>query len=70
MLAFQLRPASNWTWVLFSGIATIILGILIWSQWPFNAPWVLGLLTGISFFSTGIWKVMFSLAARSAINET
>ena len=70
ILAFQLRPASNWSWVLFSGIVTIILGILIWSQWPFNAPWVLGLLTGISFLSTGIWKVMFSLAARRAINET
>lgn len=69
MLAFQFRPASNWSSVLFSGIATIILGILIWSQWTFNAPSVLGLLTGISFLSTGIWKVMFSLAARRAINE-
>lgn len=69
-LAFQLRPASNWSWVLVSGIATIILGILIWSQWPFNAPWVLGLLTGISFLSTGIWKVMLSLAARNVINQT
>lgn len=66
-LAFQLRSVGNWSWVLFSGIITIILGILIWSHWPFDAPWVLGWLTGISFLSTGIWQVMFSLADRRTV---
>ncbi|WP_319423463.1 HdeD family acid-resistance protein [Pleurocapsa sp. FMAR1] len=30
--AFQLRPLPKWDWILFNGIVSIILGILIWSQ--------------------------------------
>lgn len=70
IMAFQMRPASNWGWVLFSGVSGIILGILIWSQWPFNAPWVVGLLVGISLFFDGLWIIMFSAASsRIALQE-
>jgi uncharacterized membrane protein HdeD (DUF308 family) len=67
-MAFQLRPAPNWGWVLLSGVSGIILRILIWNQWPFNAPWVVGLLVGTSLLFDGLWIIMFSLAARTTLN--
>lgn len=69
ILAFQLRPRSNRVWVLFSGFATIILGIFIWSEWPFSTPGLLALLPGISFFTTGIWTLMLSLTSSKTLNQ-
>jgi uncharacterized membrane protein HdeD (DUF308 family) len=70
VLAFQLRPVSpSWGWVLADGLLTLLFGILIWRQWPVSAGWVIGLLIGISIISSGISRVMLSLAARSVISE-
>jgi len=68
VVAFQLRPRDGWGWTLFSGIVTVILGILIGSQWPFNAAWLLGLLVGISLLVSGIWTVMYAVALRRSLN--
>ncbi|MEH2162501.1 MAG: HdeD family acid-resistance protein [Nostoc sp.] len=68
ILAFQLRPQQNWTWILSNGIITLVLGAMIWFQWPFNAPWLLGTLVGISIIFSGISRVMLSLNARSTSN--
>lgn len=68
ILAFRLRPQQNWAWVLGDGIITLLLGGIIWFQWPFDAPWLIGTLVGVSVLSTGISRVMLSLNARSALN--
>jgi uncharacterized membrane protein HdeD (DUF308 family) len=52
ILAFRLRPQQNWTWVLGDGIITLLLGAMIWFQWPFDAPWVIGTLVGVSIHSS------------------
>ncbi|PMB45974.1 hypothetical protein CEN39_26420 [Fischerella thermalis CCMEE 5201] len=70
ILAFKLRPQQNWTWVLTDGIITLILGAMIWFQWPFNAPWLLGTLLGASVLFTGVSRVMLSLNGRSALNPS
>jgi uncharacterized membrane protein HdeD (DUF308 family) len=70
ILAFKLRPQQNWTWVLTDGIITLILGGMIWFQWPFNAPWLLGTLVGASVLFTGVSRVMLSLNGRSALNPS
>ncbi|MHC5745229.1 MAG: HdeD family acid-resistance protein [Nostoc sp.] len=68
ILAFRLRPQNNWTWILGDGIITLILGAMIWFQWPFNAPWLLGTLVGVSIIFTGVSRVMLALNARSTLN--
>ncbi|BDI18095.1 hypothetical protein ANSO36C_38970 [Nostoc cf. commune SO-36] len=70
ILAFKLRPQENWTWILGDGIITLVLGAMIWFQWPFNAPWLLGTLVGVSVIFTGVSRVMLSLNARSSLNPT
>lgn len=70
ILAFRLRPQANWTWALGNGIITLLLGGMIWFQWPFNAPWLIGTLVGVSVLFTGVSRVMLSLNARSALNHS
>jgi uncharacterized membrane protein HdeD (DUF308 family) len=70
ILAFRLRPQQNWTWALGNGIITLLLGAMIWFQWPFNAPWLIGTLVGVSVLFTGVSRVMLSLNARSALNHS
>lgn len=55
-----------WGWLFFSGIVSFILGALIWSQWPDNSDWIIGLLVGIDLFLSGWSMVMIAIAARSA----
>lgn len=66
ILAFGIRSARNWGWVLFSGILGIILGIFIWSEWPFNAALIIGLWFRINLLSDGIWIITLSSLPRSA----
>jgi uncharacterized membrane protein HdeD (DUF308 family) len=70
LLAFRLRGQPNWTSALVNGIITLVLGGMIWFQWPFNAPWLIGTLVGVSVLFTGISRVMLSLNARSALNPS
>ncbi|MEH2286018.1 HdeD family acid-resistance protein [Nostoc sp.] len=67
ILAFKLRPQENWTWVLTNGIITLVLGAMIWFQWPFNAPWLIGTLVGVSIIFTGASRVMLALSGRSTL---
>lgn len=56
-------PHKNW--ILFSGILGIILGILIWSQWPYSGFWVIGMFVGIDLIFTGVSWIQLSLIAKS-----
>jgi|SRR5579883_300817 uncharacterized membrane protein HdeD (DUF308 family) len=70
VLAFRLRPQQNWIWVLADGIVTLLLGAMIWFQWPFDAPWVLGTLVGASILLTGVSRLMLALNARSTLSSS
>jgi uncharacterized membrane protein HdeD (DUF308 family) len=56
----------GWPWVLVNGIITLLLGILIWRQWPASTLWVIGLLVGIELVFSGWTWVMLAVAVRSA----
>jgi len=61
---FQNRSSEGSGWILFDGIVTLILGILVWRHWPSTSGWVIGTLVGISLLMTGTTRLMLSLAAR------
>jgi uncharacterized membrane protein HdeD (DUF308 family) len=69
VLSYQLRPAPGSGWLLFDGIITLILALLIWKIWPIGAPWILGLLVGISMLVSGTARLMLSVAARRMLNQ-
>ncbi|NDJ18434.1 HdeD family acid-resistance protein [Myxacorys almedinensis] len=61
ILAFRLRSQPNWTWVLVDGILTLLLGALVWLQFPSNAPWLLGTLVGVSILFSGISRSLVAM---------
>jgi uncharacterized membrane protein HdeD (DUF308 family) len=69
ILAFQVRPQQGWGWLLFDGVVTLFLAILIWRGWPRSTEWVVGMLVGISMIFSGVTRLMLSLAARSLVTR-
>jgi uncharacterized membrane protein HdeD (DUF308 family) len=67
---FQNRSAGGSGWILFDGIVTLILGLLVWRQWPSSSLWMIGTLVGISMIMTGTTRLMLSLAARRLEHST
>jgi uncharacterized membrane protein HdeD (DUF308 family) len=63
--AFQLRPVRGWGWALASAVASIVLGLIVFSGWPGTALWVLGLMVGIDLLFYG-WAL---LGLRAAVNR-
>jgi uncharacterized membrane protein HdeD (DUF308 family) len=61
ILAYQLRSQKNWGWILTNAIITLVLGGIVWAQWPSDAPWLIGTLLGVSILSTGISRLVMSL---------
>ena len=70
VLFFKMRPLHGSTWVLVDGIVTILLGLLIYMQWPSSSVWAIGTLVGISMIFSGVARIAMSLALRRAITET
>ena len=61
----RLRPGGGWGWMLFGGIVSILLGIMIWAQFPLSGVWAIGILLGIKLFFVGLIMVMGGSAVRS-----
>jgi uncharacterized membrane protein HdeD (DUF308 family) len=58
------RKSIGSSWILLDGIGNLILGLLIWIQWPSSSSWAIATLVGISMLITGISHSMITLAAR------
>jgi uncharacterized membrane protein HdeD (DUF308 family) len=67
VLSFQLRPMPGANWLLFDGVITLILGVMIWRTWPSSTEWVIGTLVGISMLFSGVSRLMLSLGARTLV---
>jgi len=67
--AFKLRPIKGWGWTLFSGIAALVLGIMIWRQFPVSGMWAVGTLAGIHLIFGGASITSVCGAARGAAKE-
>ncbi len=67
-LGFSMRPRTPWTWVVFSGAITLLVGLVILAHWPVSGLYVLGILLGIDliFAGTGWMGVGFGLRRLSA----
>jgi uncharacterized membrane protein HdeD (DUF308 family) len=56
---------AAWGWPLLSGIIDLILGVLIWQEWPESALWVIGLFVGINLVFRGINWIGLGLALQA-----
>lgn len=67
---FGLRSSShlaNWGWLIFSGVCSLIIGLVILIGWPGTARWMLGLLMGVNFLSSGLSLIMLGRAINTRV---
>lgn len=65
-LFFQVRSMQGSSWVLVDGVVTLLLGLMIYRQWPTSSAWAIGTLVGVSMIISGVTRVMLSLTVRKA----
>jgi uncharacterized membrane protein HdeD (DUF308 family) len=68
-LFFQARAVHGSRWILIDGIITLLLGLLIYLQWPSSSAWAIGTLVGVSMIVSGVTRLMLSLAVRNVTNQ-
>ena len=61
-LAFSMKAAMPWIWVLFSGVVTFLLGLVILAHWPVSGLYILGLFLGIDLVLAGASWIGIGLA--------
>ena len=66
VLFFRTRSLRGSSWVLIDGIITLLLGLMIYAQWPSSSAWAIGTLVGVSMIISGVTRVMLSLGVRKA----
>jgi uncharacterized membrane protein HdeD (DUF308 family) len=66
VLYVKMRPMHGSSWMLIDGIITLLLGVLIYMQWPSSSAWAIGTLVGVSMIFSGVARVMMSFAVRKA----
>jgi uncharacterized membrane protein HdeD (DUF308 family) len=64
VVAMQLRPADGWGWTLFNGIVTLLLGLMLWRQFPLSGAWAVGILFGIKMLFSGMALVIIGRSVK------
>jgi uncharacterized membrane protein HdeD (DUF308 family) len=66
VLGFGMKAATPWIWVVLSGAITLLLGVLILSQWPAASLYVLGILLGVDLVFAGVGWIAAGLGLKKS----
>jgi uncharacterized membrane protein HdeD (DUF308 family) len=62
--AFKIKPDQGWGWMFFNGVIAVLLGFMIWRQWPVSGAWAVGVLVGVHILITGWTMIVLGTGAR------
>lgn len=62
--AIEMGGVRGWPFLLLTGFLTVLLGIILWRQWPLSGQWAIGVIVGSSFILSGISLAMLGITAR------
>lgn len=65
--AFGARDNKGWGWILFSGIVSVLLGLMLWSQFPLSGAWAVGTLVGVRLLFSGFSLISVAGSVSSAV---
>jgi uncharacterized membrane protein HdeD (DUF308 family) len=51
------RMGEGGGWLVLSGIVSLLLGAMIWAQYPLSGAWAMGTLLGIKLFFVGLTMI-------------
>jgi len=66
VLFFRAPSIMRSSWFLLDGIVTLLLGLMIYMQWPSSSAWAIGTLVGVSLIFSGVTRVMVAMTVRKA----
>jgi uncharacterized membrane protein HdeD (DUF308 family) len=69
LMSLQIRPASGWGWSLVGGILSVVLGFMIWGQFPLSGALAVGVLLGVRLLFSGIALIMLGMKGRGAVKK-
>ena len=52
-------------WRIINGIISIIIGIMLWMQWPYSGIWFIGMLLGIELLVSGLTSIAIAIFAKN-----
>jgi uncharacterized membrane protein HdeD (DUF308 family) len=64
VLAFHVRPAKGWGWMLVNAAIAVILGFLLLREWPLTGLWAIGTFVGVYLLFAGFSLISIASAAR------
>lgn len=65
-IGFTSKSLEGWGWVVAAGVVTTLAGLVIFSGWPVNSLWILGLFLAIDLIFQGITYIAFGFGLRQA----
>lgn len=66
LVFLRLRRIGGSSWLLLKGTVILILGLMFYSHWPAIAKWAIGVLVGMSLFTSGVTLVRLSSGKQEA----
>lgn len=63
------RPLPGRTWAVASGVASVVLGLIIGANWPISGAWAMGLLVSIDLLVTGAAQLLLGLEVRRIMSH-
>jgi uncharacterized membrane protein HdeD (DUF308 family) len=61
--------AGGGIWLLLGGAVSILLGVMLWAQYPLSGAWAMGLLIGIKLFFVGVIMLTGGSALRAVASR-
>jgi len=66
IIGFQSRGAvANWGWIVVAGLVSMVLGSIIFAQWPVSGLWVIGLFVAFELILQGFSMISIAWASRA-----
>jgi uncharacterized membrane protein HdeD (DUF308 family) len=60
---------DKWGWSILSGVASAVLGIIVFANWPISAVWLIGTLIGVEFIFVGVHLIGMGTALPVVVEE-
>jgi len=64
---FGARPEEGWGWMVASAIVTLLLGVMLWRQFPISGVWAIGTLFGVKLLMTGVSTLAIGMTVRQGV---
>ena len=68
-MALDLRPLKGWGLAALNGMLSLLLGIIMLIGWPFNAPYTVGIIVGVSFLMDGLVLVYLGWLSKKGLHD-